>query len=289
MASLEFLKMHAAGNDFVVLDMFNPATARIVEKLEFEKFAKSVCDRHFGVGADGILLVFPPKSKENDAAMRIINSDGSEAEMCGNGIRCVSKFIVDKGYCTKNQLNVETMSGIKLITVYGNSFKVDMGAPRILRKEIPMNGKGDCMVVNEQVQLKYKKVNLTAVSMGNPHAIVFIDDLDFDIEEMGKEIEHHQIFPKKTNVEFVHVLGMDNIELRVWERGVGETLACGTGACASVVACVLNEKTSRNVTVSLPGGSLQIEWQEAPGNKGHVIMSGTATTAFSGKMDVLNS
>jgi diaminopimelate epimerase len=280
---LSFVKMHGLGNDYVLFDMFDEATRTRISKVsDFTHFAMRVCDRHFGIGADGVLLAMPPKSKANDAAMRIINADGSEAEMCGNGIRCVSKFIIDSGYCKKKSFKIETMSGVKSIEVSGGFFRVDMGEPKLSRKDIPMSGKADSKAVNEPLQLKYKQARITAVSMGNPHAVLFMDDLDFDIEEMGKDIENSPEFPRRTNVEFVKVIGNKEIELRVWERGVGVTLACGTGACASVVASVLNEKTSRKVTVHLEGGDLLVEW----GKDNHLYLSGPADTAFSGKIGV---
>lgn len=285
---LKFTKMHGLGNDYVVIDLFDASNRKVFGRLsesELKSFAKKVCDRHFGVGADGILLALPPghsRAKDVDGVMRIVNADGSEAEMCGNGIRCIAKLILGNGYSRNNELTIDTISGVKRIVAAGGMFRVDMGFPRLLRKEIPMNGSATAKAINEPLQLKYRQIKITAVSMGNPHAVTFVDDTDFDIEEMGREIENHRVFPRRTNVEFVHVLGPGEIELRVWERGVGETLACGTGSCASVVACVLNEKTGRKVNAHLRGGDLVVEWAR----DGHIYMTGPATSVFSGTVSV---
>ncbi len=284
--TLKFVKMHGLGNDYVVVDLFDSANRKVFDNIkDLKAFAKKVCDRHFGIGADGILLVLPPqdsKSRGVDGVMRIVNADGSEAEMCGNGIRCTAKFILDSGYSKHSELKIDTLSGIKTIAAAGGMYRVDMGIPHLLRKEIPMNGSAGAKAINEPLQLKYKQIKVTAVSMGNPHAVTFVDDTDFDIEEMGKEIERHPVFPKRANVEFVHVLGNGEIELRVWERGVGETLACGTGSCASVVACVLNEKTGRKVNVHLTGGDLVVEWAK----DNSVYMTGPASFVFSGTVEI---
>ncbi len=285
---LKFVKMHGLGNDYVVIGLFDSGSKKTFGKIpDLKPFARRVCDRHFGIGADGVLLITPPEEAKNSGRMRIINADGSEAEMCGNGIRCAAKLILDKGYSKGKELKIETRSGVKKIVAAGGMFRVDMGKPVLNRKEIPMNGKTTATAVNEPLQLKYRKVNVTAVSVGNPHAVVFVDDeridLDeFDIEEMGREIENHLVFPKRANVEFVKVLGNAEIELRVWERGVGETLACGTGSCASVVACVLNGKTGRKVKVHLKGGDLTVEWAK----DSHVYMTGPAESVFSGTVQV---
>ncbi|MBI2549939.1 diaminopimelate epimerase [Candidatus Woesearchaeota archaeon] len=282
---MKFVKMHGLGNDYVVFDLFDGDIRKAFDRLsepELKSFAKRICDRHFGIGADGILLALPSKRKGYDGVMRIINADGSEAEMCGNGIRCIAKLIVDRGYSSR-ELRIETISGVKKIVATGGMFRVDMGSPRLLRKEIPMNGKAAATAVNEPLQLKYKQIRITAVSMGNPHAVVFADDAGididaFDIEEIGKEIENHAAFPRRANVEFVRVLNRGEIELRVWERGVGETLACGTGSCASLVASALNERTNRKVKVHLRGGDLTVEWAK----DNHVYMTGSAAYVFSG-------
>ncbi len=280
-AAVKFVKMHGLGNDFVVIDLFDSGnSAAFAQIRDLKSFSKVVCDRHFGIGADGVLLAAPPKDKKADCIMRLINADGSEAEMCGNGIRCIAKLVVDRGYSSKKGLSIKTLSGTKSIVVADGLFRVDMGPPRLLRKEIPMNGKSDSRAISEPLQLKYSQVRVTAVSMGNPHAVLFVDDLDFDIEEMGREIENHPVFPKRANAEFVRVLNSSEVELRVWERGVGETLACGTGACASVVASALNEKTGRKVNVHLRGGELSVEWSK----DNRVYMTGPAETVFSGTL-----
>ncbi|MBI3037075.1 diaminopimelate epimerase [Candidatus Woesearchaeota archaeon] len=288
---MKFVKMHGLGNDYIVIDLFDRTNSKAFAMVkDLKSFAKKVCDRHFGIGADGILLASPPEDRNNSGRMRIINSDGSEAEMCGNGIRCTAKLLINKGYSKGGKgkgLKIETMSGIKRIVASDGLFRVDMGEPRLLRKEIPMNGNAAAKAINESLQLKYTKVKVTAVSMGNPHAVVFADDANididaFDIEEIGREIENHSAFPGRANVEFVRVLNRNEIELRVWERGVGETLACGTGSCASVVACVLNEKTGREVKVHLKGGDLLVEWAK----DNHVYLTGPATYVFSGTVGV---
>lgn len=283
---LKFVKMHGLGNDYVVINLFDAGNRKVFGEIkDLKSFSKRVCNRHFGIGADGILLALPPegsKSKGVDGVMRIVNADGSEAEMCGNGIRCIAKLILDSGYSKNKELSISTLSGIKKIVFNDGMYRVDMGIPKLLREEIPMNGSATAKAIDEPLQLKYKKIRITAVSMGNPHAVTFVDDTDFDIEEMGKDIERHAVFPKRTNAEFVKVLGSNEIELRVWERGVGETLACGTGSCASVVACVLNEKTGRNVNVRLLGGNLTVEWAR----DNHVYLTGPASSVFSGTVRV---
>ncbi|MBI2144095.1 diaminopimelate epimerase [Candidatus Woesearchaeota archaeon] len=287
-AQLKFSKMHGLGNDYVVIGLFDSSNRRVFEGIsDLKSFARNVCDRHFGIGADGVLLALPSGKKGCDARMRIINADGSEAEMCGNGIRCIAKFVTDNAYSKSRELNIETASGIKRIVAANGMFRVDMGSPGLIRKEIPMNGNAESKAINEALQLKYRKIRITAVSMGNPHAVVFTDGANidlgaFDIEELGKEIENHPVFPKKANVEFVHVISNSEIELRVWERGVGETLACGTGACASVVASVLNELTGRKVKICLKGGELTVDWAK----DSHVCLTGPATSVFSGTLQV---
>src|SRR3989338_1234564 len=281
---LKFVKMHGLGNDYIVIGLFDRSNSKAFGAIgDLPGFAKRLCDRHFGIGADGLLLVMPPVAGKNSGRIRIINPDGTEAEMCGNGIRCAAKFLLDSGLGAGKVLGIETLSGVKHVVADGRLYRVDMGEPRLERREIPMNGNGSARAVREPLQLKYRKVMITAVSMGNPHAVVFVDDnridLDaFDIEEMGREIECNPVFPRRANVEFVRVANRGEIEMRVWERGVGETLACGTGSCASVVACVLNELTERKVRVRLRGGDLTVEWAR----DNHVFLTGPATSAFNG-------
>lgn len=270
---LKFTKMQGLGNDYVYMDAIN-------QKIENEKeLAIKVSDRHFGIGSDGLILIC--KSEIADFKMRILNSDGSEAEMCGNGIRCVGKFVYDNGLTTKTDLKIETLAGIKelvLNVVDGKveSVRVNMGNPILEPELIPVKS------INNKVELNVldRKFDFTCVSMGNPHAITIVEDTkNFDVEKYGKIIEVDNHFPNRTNVEFVNVIDKNNINMRVWERGAGETLACGTGSCASTVACVLNGLIDRKVNVHLLGGDLLIEWDEKDNN---VYMTGEAKTVFEG-------
>ena len=273
---MKFTKMHGLGNDYLFIEDFD-------EKIKDpEELSTKMSDRHFGIGSDGIILI--QKSEIADFRMRIFNSDGSEAEMCGNGIRGFAKYVYDHGLTKKKQLTIETLAGmikpriVKEKSGKASLIKVDMGEPKLNPDDIPVVWKND-KLINEQLKLDDRLVRITCVSIGNPHCVVFIDSMDYPVKEVGKKIETHEIFPKKSNVEFVQVLNDKEINMRVWERGSGETLACGTGASASVVACVLNKKTSRNVTVHLKGGDLQIEWNE---KDSHVYMTGPAVEVFTG-------
>lgn len=270
---LKFTKMQGLGNDYVYMDAIN-------QKIENEKeLAIKVSDRHFGIGSDGLILIC--KSEIADFKMRILNSDGSEAEMCGNGIRCVGKFVYDNGLTTKTDLKIETLAGIKelvLNVVDGKveSVRVNMENPILEPELIPVKS------INNKVELNVldRKFDFTCVSMGNPHAITIVEDTkNFDVEKYGKIIEVDNHFPNRTNVEFVNVIDKNNINMRVWERGAGETLACGTGSCASTVACVLNGLIDRKVNVHLLGGDLLIEWDEKDNN---IYMTGEAKTVFEG-------
>lgn len=270
---LKFTKMQGLGNDYVYMDAIN-------QKIENEKeLAIKVSDRHFGIGSDGLILIC--KSEIADFKMRILNSDGSEAEMCGNGIRCVGKFVYDNGLTTKTDLKIETLAGIKelvLNVVNGkvDTVRVNMGNPILKPELIPVKA------INNKVELNVldRKFDFTCVSMGNPHAITIVDDTkSFDVEKYGKIVEVDNHFPNRTNVEFINVIDKNNINMRVWERGAGETLACGTGSCASTVACVLNGLIDRKVNVHLLGGDLLIEWDEKDNN---VYMTGEAKTVFEG-------
>ena len=239
---------------------------------------------HYGIGSDGIILILSPVSKENDFKYRIFNSDGSEAEMCGNGIRCAARYVYDHNLTKKTKLRFETKAGIiipELILKNGkvSQICVDMGEPILEREKIPMKGPAG-KVINEDLNIDNKTQKITCVSMGNPHCIIFTRDTQFkDFEHLGKSIECHKSFPNRTNVEFIQVLNRKEIIMRVWERAEGETLACGTGACASAVACVLNKKTDRTVTVHLKGGDLKIEWDK---DSNHVFMTGPAVEVFEG-------
>lgn len=275
---MDFIKMHGLGNDFICLDHFlNPTD------IAYAELASSLCHRQFGIGGDGLLVILP--SEKADARMRIFNADGSEPEMCGNGIRCFARYIYEKGYVVKKELTVETLAGIltlKLDVSEGLvcSVTVDMGKPRLKAQEIPTIDNSE-KVVGKVLEAGDNEVSVTAVSMGNPHCVVFLNNFEeIDFLKMGAALELHPFFPAKTNVEFVRVDNKEEITIKVWERGVGPTLACGTGACASVVASVLNDKTVRQVTAHLPGGDLRIKY----GDDGHVYMSGPAEYVFRGQL-----
>ncbi|AIF51947.1 diaminopimelate epimerase [Pelosinus sp. UFO1] len=272
-----FSKWHGLGNDFVIVN-------GLEESIEnYEEMAIKVCDRHFGIGADGLVILL--KSEIADFKMRIFNSDGSEAEMCGNVTRCMARYVFEHGLTDKKKITLETKAGIikpELIFTNGilDTVRVDMGEPRLKRSEIPMDGNADEQVINEILRVGDVEYNITCVSMGNPHCIIFVDDLTLvDLSVIGPKIETDPIFPKKTNVEFVQVLNKQKLRMRVWERGAGVTMACGTGTCATLVAAVLNGKADRQATIELDGGTLFIEW----GLDNHIYMSGPAVEVFRGK------
>ena len=273
---MKFTKMQGLGNDYIYI---NNITNNIKEASEL---AKIMSDRHFGVGGDGIILI--EKSDIADFKMKIFNKDGSEAEMCGNGIRCVGKFVYDKGLTNKTNISIETLAGIKklrLNILYKKvkTVEVDMGEPILEASKIPMLSDA-CPVKNLKINVDGKGFIFTCVSMGNPHAITIINDVkNFNVEKYGKIIENNKLFPQKTNVEFIEIINRHNIKMRVWERGTGETLACGTGACASVVACNLNGLVDNKVDVELLGGKLEVTWNK---EKDHVYMIGPAVTVFEG-------
>ena len=277
---IKFTKMQGLGNDYVYMDAIH-------QKIENESsLAQFVSNRHFGIGSDGLILIC--KSDIADFKMRMFNSDGSEAEMCGNGIRCVGKFVYDKGLTDKTTVTIETLAGIKTLelnTKEGKveTVKVDMGEPILNPKEIPVISDEE-PVKNLMLEAEGRKFKFTCVSMGNPHAITKVEDTEkFDVEKYGKVLEVDKAFPNKTNVEFIQIVDKNHVKMRVWERGAGETLACGTGACATAVACYLNGKTDRNVEVELLGGKLFIEWNE--GNN-HIYMTGPAVTVFEGVLEI---
>lgn len=277
---LQFTKMHGLGNDYVYMDAINQ---KIENRSELAKF---VSDRHFGIGSDGLILICP--SEKADFRMQMFNQDGSEAEMCGNGIRCVGKFVYDKGLTNKETITIETLAGIKTLVMKAKDGKietarVDMGEPILEPEKIPVISK-KCPVKNLKLLARDKEFDFTCVSMGNPHAVTFIkeDVNDFDICKYGKKLEVNEAFPKKANIEFINIIDEKTLKMRVWERGAGETLACGTGACATAVSAILNGYTSREVTVKLLGGDLKIEWNE---ENNHVYMTGPATTVFEGKIE----
>jgi diaminopimelate epimerase len=280
---MRFTKMHGAGNDYVYVDCFSePAPDDPAE------LARQVAHRHFGVGGDGLILICP--SALADARMRMFNLDGSEAEMCGNGVRCVAKYVYDHGICRKDTLRIETGRGVltlDLTVVDGRvrRVRVDMGEPILEAKRVPTTlrpnpAMPNGAVADVELNLRGRRLKVTCVSMGNPHCITFVDDLtDQWVLGVGPKVENNRHFPKRVNAEFVRVLSPSEMQMRVWERGSGETLACGTGACAVCVAGALTGRTQRNVLIHLSGGDLDLEW--AADN--HVYMSGEAVEVFSGE------
>jgi diaminopimelate epimerase len=273
--------MHGLGNDYIYLDAIN----QDLSAYSLPDLARVLSDRNFGIGGDGIILILP--SSIADFRMRVFNADGSEAEMCGNGIRAFAKYVYEHGLTDKTELSVETGAGIirpELCVDGGRvtQVRVDMGQPRLARRDIPMAGEpADQPVVGETLVVQGRPVVVSCVSMGNPHCVVFVDDVDnYPVREVGPDIENHPAFPNRANVEFAAVVDRGHIEMRVWERGAGETMACGTGACATVVAGVLTGKTGRSAKVELTGGSLEIEWAD----DGHVYMTGPAAEVFTGEL-----
>ena len=309
---MKFTKMHGIGNDYIYVDctkepLQNP-----------EEVARAVSDRHFGIGGDGLILINP--SDKADFEMAMYNADGSRAEMCGNGIRCVAKYVYDHALTDKTQITIETLAGIKSLDLtistdkpflMGNStqeagqgsasapgsgqgsasafsrgqvtqVKVDMGAPELVPAKIPVLVDGE-RAVSLPLEAEGKHYLMTCVSMGNPHCVIFLEEdvRNLDLEKIGPAFENHPLFPARINTEFVNVIDSQNLRMRVWERGTGETLACGTGACAVAVAAILNQKSSKEVTIHLLGGDLQIAWQ---GGDAPVYMTGTATTVFEGEI-----
>jgi diaminopimelate epimerase len=273
---MKFWKMHGLGNDYVVIDNRYGK----IGDVEAAELAVKLCRRRFSVGADGILFV--SNSEVAAVKMRIFNADGSEAEMCGNGIRCFAKYCYEKGIARKSELVVETLAGNKRawLTVENGlvvSVMVDMGVPVLERSQIPMIGEGTC--INKELQVNGETYKVTCLSVGNPHCIVFVDDVDnFPVQRVGAKIENHKIFPKRTNVEFAQVLSENEVKVRVWERGCGETLACGTGACATVVAGNLIKKLGGKVRVHLLGGDLEVEYAD------HLLLNGAAEKVFEGTL-----
>ena len=273
---MKFWKMHGLGNDYIVIDNRNEK----ISDTEAAELAQKLCERRLSVGADGLLLV--GNSAVADVKMRIFNADGSEAEMCGNGIRCFAKYCYENNIAKKNELTVETLAGIKRtwLTVEDNtvtSVMVDMGTPTLDRSKIPMLGAGTC--INENLQVNGEQYKITCLSVGNPHCVIFVDALDdFPVERVGPKIENHSLFPKRTNVEFAQALSRSELKVRVWERGCGETLACGTGACAAVAAGNVLRKVGNKVRVHLLGGDLEVEYTE------RLFLNGPAEKVFEGKL-----
>lgn len=275
---MKFTKLHGCGNDYVYVNLFEEELA------DPAQMSIRVSDRHFGIGSDGLITIGP--SEVADFRMRIYNADGSEAEMCGNGIRCVAKYVYDHNLTDKTEISVESGAGIKYLTLYVEDGKVaqvrvDMGEPILVPKQIPVIADGD-RVIDEPIEVCGKEWRMTCVSMGNPHAVVFVDHVaDFELEKYGPEFESHPRFPKRTNTEFVEVISRTEASMRVWERGSAETWACGTGTCATVMACILNGYTENKVLVHLRGGDLTIEYDP---ETNHVFMTGPATEVFSGEI-----
>ncbi len=275
---MKFTKMHGIGNDYVYVNGFEE---RVENKPEVSRM---VSDRHFGIGSDGIIFINP--SEKADFEMEMYNSDGSRAEMCGNGIRCVAKYVYDFGLTNKEKISIDTLAGVKYLDLKVENGKVaeitvDMGEPELMAKNIPIVSENE-KVVSEDITVDGKNYQITGVSMGNPHAIVYYDGIqDMKIEEIGPKFECHERFPRRINTEFVEVIDRQHVSMRVWERGAGETLACGTGACAVAVACVLNGLTESEVKVTLLGGDLTIRWDK---ESNHVFMTGPAETVYTGEI-----
>lgn len=273
---LEFTKVQGAGNDFVLVNCLSQDP---LEGEDLGKLAVRFCDRNFGIGGDGLILILPSASA--DFRMRIMNPDGSEAEMCGNATRCVGKYLFDRDLAG-NTIRLETLAGVKTIEVTGDGYTVRMGMPALDAADIPVSGYRD-RVISQPLEVEGRTFNITCVSMGNPHCVVFVDSVEeIALEKLGPAVETHPAFPKKTNVEFAKVLSRNEVRVRVWERGVGITLACGTGACATLVAGVLNGLMDRKAAVHLPGGDLLIEWLDS----GEVLMTGPAREVFAGEIEL---
>lgn len=280
---MKFTKMHGCGNDYIYIDCFKETVTNE------SALAVKLSDRHFGIGGDGIILI--KKGTKADFEMVMYNADGSRGAMCGNGIRCVAKYVYDNGYTDKTSFSIESMGAVKYIDVTVENgkvilAKVDMGAPILKAADVPVNS-GNKKVISEKITVAGREFNMTCVSMGNPHAVMFIDEhpKDFDLDFYGAKFEcNTDVFPNRINAEFAKVIDRKNIEMRVFERGTGETLACGTGTCATVVAAILNGYVDNDVTVHLIGGDLQIQWSGK--EEDSVFMTGPAATVFTGEIDL---
>ncbi|MFC4598836.1 diaminopimelate epimerase [Cohnella hongkongensis] len=278
---MEFAKMHGLGNDFIVVAGEKALPDNAAE------LAVRLCNRYFGIGADGLVYILP--SEKADFHMRIMNSDGSEAEQCGNAIRCVAKYVYDNGLAARSELTIETLgAGVQPVRLTIENGKVaqvtvDMGRPILNGLDVPTTIDAN-PVVGHPVEVDGREFKFTAVSMGNPHCVIYVDDAaGFDLAAWGPKLETHPLFPRKINVEFATVHSRDQVDMRVWERGAGPTLACGTGACATLVSSVLNGLTDREATISLAGGDLRIRWDEA---SGRIYMTGPAEAVYTGSVDV---
>jgi diaminopimelate epimerase len=278
---MKFTKMHGLGNDFVIVDGF----AAALEESDYPALARAACDRHFGIGADGLILVLPSRSA--DFRMRIFNADGSEAEMCGNGIRCFAGYVYEQHLSRERELLIETaraLNRVQLTLENGAvaAVRVDMGEPQFKRRAIPMSGDPESEAIGETIRVDGRELRVTCLSLGNPHCVTFVEDVQaVPLETLGPRIENHGAFPRRTNAEFVQVIGPTELQMRVWERGVGQTLACGSGACASLAAAARSGYCGRRATVRLPGGPLLIEWRD----DNHLAMSGPAATVYAGEYD----
>lgn len=279
---MKFTKMHGCGNDYVYVNGF-------VEKIPQEKkpdIVRKLSDRHFGIGGDGVIFINP--SEEAEFEMEMYNADGSRSEMCGNGIRCVGKFVYDKGLTDKTEISVISAGKVKYLTLHTENGKVstvrvNMGEPEFVAENVPVISSNE-QVVDEDIEVNGQTYKMTCVSMGNPHAVVFINDTDkLEIEKIGPYFENHERFPRRTNTEFVQVVDRNYVKMRVWERGTGETLACGTGCCATAAACVLNGLTENKVTVEVLGGKILIEWNR---EENFIFMTGPAETIFEGEVEI---
>lgn len=275
---MKFTKMQGIGNDYVYVNCLE-------EKVDHpEELAKLVSDRHFGIGSDGLILIKP--SEVADFEMAMYNADGSRGEMCGNGIRCVAKYVYDRGLTDKTHISIETLAGIKYLELtvekgQVSQVRVDMGEPELLAEKIPVISQQE-KVIDVPITAGEKDYRMTCVSMGNPHCVVFMEDVEhLEIEKVGPLFENHELFPKRINTEFVKVIDRKNLQMRVWERGSGETLACGTGACATAVAAMLNGFCEEEVQIHLLGGDLTIEWNK---ESNHVFMTGPAEIVFDGEI-----
>lgn len=284
---IEFTKYHGLGNDFILIDNRGSSAPSLTPEQ-----AVHLCDRHFGIGADGVIFALPGQDG-NDYTMRIFNSDGSEPEMCGNGIRCLAQFVSDleaadhssgKDNIASGSFRIHTLAGVITPQIQGNGrVRVDMGQPLLTASEIPTTlASADQKVINQPLEVAGQSWDVTCVSMGNPHCITFVEDVAaIPLETIGPKFEHHPVFPQRTNTEFIQVVRPDYLKMRVWERGAGITLACGTGACATVVAGVLTGRCDRLATVELPGGCLEIEWSEIDQR---LYMTGPAERVFTGRI-----
>ncbi len=287
MSQLEFTKMHGCGNDYIYV------VARERRPVDPAGLAKKLSDRRFGIGGDGLIMLGP--AREADVRMEMYNADGSRGEMCGNGIRCLARLAYERDVARKNPILVETDSGIKAVTLRFTDDRitgatVDMGEPILEGREVPVAAEG--RIINHPIQVAGRQVRITAISMGNPHCVIFVsDDAVFrlggdEFGRLGRQFEQHSFFPRRVNTEFILTLARDRLKMRVWERGSGETLACGTGACAALVAAVLTNRAERRARVELRGGEVEVEWRESGEGANHVFLTGEAVEVFRGEIEL---